>query len=342
MPFAAAGSARPIYGSIVVSRVSHTTINAGNAFELATWWKRVLHYVDPEDDPNRPGDDECMIVDPDSHHRLLFIEVDDLQGPDGRIHLDLAPTDRGRDEEVERVVALGARLVADRRAGDGTGWVVLADPAGNRFCILRRDDERRTAEAPREPERSGVAPMRPGGLREEAGALGPAGEIPAEPPRVDRAPEGVAVRAGTLDDAPVLRALYRRSASTNDSGRRAFAARAELAELAEPSDEHLLAGRARVAVEGTRILGFAVIVPTEGGAAELDALFVEPDAMGRGIGRALVTDVVAVAVGSGTRRLDVVAASEAVAFYQRCGFERRGATSTEFGLAQLMTRRLDR
>lgn len=60
----------------------------------------------------------------------------------GRIHLDLAPSDRSRDHEVDRVLGLGATLVVDRRNADGTGWVALADPAGNQFCIVRSDEER--------------------------------------------------------------------------------------------------------------------------------------------------------------------------------------------------------
>ena len=58
------------------------------------------------------------------------------------MHLDLVPTDRFRDEEIERVLALGAAEVADRRNPDGTGWMVLADPEGNEFCIVRSDAER--------------------------------------------------------------------------------------------------------------------------------------------------------------------------------------------------------
>ena len=127
----------------MVSRVSHTTLNCSDAFGLSEWWKPVLGYVDVPGDPNEPGDQECMILDPVSDHRLLFIEVDDLQAAVGRIHLDLAPTDRRRDDEVERVLGLGAQLIADRRNSDGSGWVVLADPAGNRFCIVRSDEERR-------------------------------------------------------------------------------------------------------------------------------------------------------------------------------------------------------
>ena len=59
-----------------------------------------------------------------------------------RVHLDLTPTDRTRDEEVERLLGIGATLVADHRRPDGTGWVVLADPEGNEFCVERSTAER--------------------------------------------------------------------------------------------------------------------------------------------------------------------------------------------------------
>ncbi len=127
----------------MASRVSHTSINCVNAFELSEWWKQLLGYTDVPGDPNEAGDDECMIVDPRTGHQLLFIEVEDVQASDGRMHLDLAPIDRSRDDEIRRALALGAREVADRRNADGTGWMVLADPAGNLFCIIRSDAERR-------------------------------------------------------------------------------------------------------------------------------------------------------------------------------------------------------
>ena len=126
----------------MASRVSNIAINCDNAFELSEWWKPVLAYSDVPGDPNEAGDEECMIVDLDTGHRLLFTEVDELQEPEGRIHLDLVPVDRRRDEEIERVLGLGASEVADRRNPDGTGWMVLADPAGNLFCIVRSDEER--------------------------------------------------------------------------------------------------------------------------------------------------------------------------------------------------------
>ena len=48
-----------------------------------------------------------------------------------------------QDEEYERLVGLGATLVADRRGlyGPGTGWYVMADPEGNEFCILKSHAE---------------------------------------------------------------------------------------------------------------------------------------------------------------------------------------------------------
>ena len=121
--------------------IAHTTIDCHNAYALSEWWKPVLGYADLEGDPNEPGHAECMIRDPESGHRLLFIEVPDAKQVKNRIHLDLRPVEGTRDEELARLTGLGAAVVADRRNSDGTGWVVLADPEGNEFCILRSDAE---------------------------------------------------------------------------------------------------------------------------------------------------------------------------------------------------------
>jgi hypothetical protein len=128
----------------MTSRVAHTTVDCANAFVLSEWWKVVLDYVDLEDDPNEPGHEECMIVSRDGSHRLLFIEVSEGKIAKNRLHLDLEPVEGRRDEELARLVALGAGEVADHRGihGPTTGWVVLADPEGNEFCILRSSAER--------------------------------------------------------------------------------------------------------------------------------------------------------------------------------------------------------
>ncbi|HET6666209.1 MAG TPA: VOC family protein [Intrasporangium sp.] len=135
----------------MTSYISHTTVDCRNAYELSEWWKQVLGYTDIPDDPNAPEHDECMIQKPGGGHLLLFIEVPDDDptevGPwpakRNRIHFDLRPSDRSQADEVERVLALGATQRADLREqwGPLTGWVVLADPEGNEFCILRSQAE---------------------------------------------------------------------------------------------------------------------------------------------------------------------------------------------------------
>ena len=72
---------------------------------------------------------------------MLFIEVPEPKAVKNRLHFDLRPRAGSRDAEVERVLALGATQVADLRRSDGGGWVVLADPEGNEFCMLRSLDE---------------------------------------------------------------------------------------------------------------------------------------------------------------------------------------------------------
>lgn len=83
-----------------------------------------------------------MTFSADCTQRLLFIEVPNAKQLKNRVHLDLKPENGTRDEELARLLALGAREVEDLRNPDRTGWLVLADPEGNKFCILRSDAER--------------------------------------------------------------------------------------------------------------------------------------------------------------------------------------------------------
>jgi hypothetical protein len=127
----------------MTSYISHTTVDCTNAYELSEWWKQVLGYVDLAGDPNEPGHEECMIEQPGGGHRVLFIEVPDRKQVKNRMHFDMRPTSGTRDEEVARLIGLGATEVDDQRNhyGPGIGWMVLADPEGNEFCILRSDAE---------------------------------------------------------------------------------------------------------------------------------------------------------------------------------------------------------
>jgi len=78
-------------------------------------------------------------MSPDPTQLLLFITVPDGKTVKYRVHLDLRPADRTREQETERILALGASLLADHRRPDGGGWITLADPEGNEFCVLSKD-----------------------------------------------------------------------------------------------------------------------------------------------------------------------------------------------------------
>lgn len=128
----------------MTSRISHTSIDSRNAHDQSVWWSQVLGFSEDPRDPNLPGHEECMIFSPDGRQRVLFIEVPEGKTVKNRVHFDLWPTDRTMNEEVERLVEAGATLVHDLRDhhGPGTGWVTLADPEGNEFCVLRSESER--------------------------------------------------------------------------------------------------------------------------------------------------------------------------------------------------------
>jgi Glyoxalase-like domain len=123
----------------MTSRISHTSFDAINAYAQSLFWSQVLDFTEDPDDPNEPGHEECLIMSPDRSQLVLFITVPDAKLVKNRVHLDLRPVDRSREQEVDRVMALGASYLADYRRPDGSGWITLADPEGNEFCILPKD-----------------------------------------------------------------------------------------------------------------------------------------------------------------------------------------------------------
>jgi predicted enzyme related to lactoylglutathione lyase len=121
----------------MTSRVRTVTFDTHDPYELAGFWLRVFDVPRPDDD--QPGDPAATVVT--DSMTLLFEHNDDEKAVKNRVHLDLEP-DGPRDEEVTRLVVLGATIAADLRNPDGTGWVVLHDPEGNEFCVLRSAAER--------------------------------------------------------------------------------------------------------------------------------------------------------------------------------------------------------
>ena len=104
-------------------------VDAADPAALGRWWARALGWTVVNDDAEefeiRPA--------PDRLPGLLFVRVPEGKSAKNRLHLDFRPDDQRA--EVDRLLGLGARH-ADVGQGEQT-WVVLADPEGNEFCVLR-------------------------------------------------------------------------------------------------------------------------------------------------------------------------------------------------------------
>ncbi|MEU8591150.1 VOC family protein [Streptomyces sp. NPDC048664] len=122
----------------MTSLIRHITVDCADPYALAGFWARALGGTLGDDDV--PGDPEAQVVS--AAGTLLFVRVEDRKAVKNRVHLDLQPQDRTRDEEVERLLSIGAALQGDHRRPDGTGWVTLCDPEGNEFCVERGAAER--------------------------------------------------------------------------------------------------------------------------------------------------------------------------------------------------------
>jgi hypothetical protein len=110
-------------------------VDAADPIPLGHWWAGVLGWR-----VTYETDDELVLEPPAGSPAdgvaadLLFLKVPEAKSIKNRLHIDLRPDDQA--VEVARVEALGAVRV-DVGQGDDKSWVVLADPEGNEFCILR-------------------------------------------------------------------------------------------------------------------------------------------------------------------------------------------------------------
>lgn len=124
----------------MASRFTELVIDCYHPRELAAFWSAVLGYavIDAEEDVVEIASWQptaeairAQVTPP----TLAFVRVPKSKTLKNRLHINVSPIDRSRDEEVERLLALGARHV-DIGQGEQS-WVVLADPEGNEFCVLR-------------------------------------------------------------------------------------------------------------------------------------------------------------------------------------------------------------
>ncbi|HEY3504970.1 MAG TPA: VOC family protein [Actinocatenispora sp.] len=112
------------------SKWEHVVIDAADPARLARWWAETLdHRIVYEDE----HESDVAATD-DARPVLVFVPVAEARSGKNRLHIDLNPDDQAA--EVERLVDRGARRVDVGQPADAT-WVVLADPEGNEFCVLR-------------------------------------------------------------------------------------------------------------------------------------------------------------------------------------------------------------
>ena len=111
------------------------TIDSEDPDKLADFWCRALGYEVTYRSEEGETEREVAIESAKREGwRILFVEVHDERKVKNRLHLDLRPDDQ--EAEVSRLEELGAKRVDIGQSPEVT-WVVMADPEGNEFCILR-------------------------------------------------------------------------------------------------------------------------------------------------------------------------------------------------------------
>lgn len=124
----------------MTSKFTELAIDCADPSRLARFWCSVLDYEVQDEDEGLVTIARRMVPDGRNHlgpmpPALTFARVPEGKTGKNRLHLDVSPADREQDEEVSRLLDLGARHADVGQTGDES-WVVLADPEGNEFCVL--------------------------------------------------------------------------------------------------------------------------------------------------------------------------------------------------------------
>ena len=124
----------------MTSKFTELAIDCADPGGLARFWCSVLDYKVHGENEEFVAIGSPMV--PEGKNRvgpvppmLTFAHVPEGKTVKNRLHLDVNPTDREQDEEVRRLLHLGARHADVGQTGDES-WVTLADPEGNEFCVL--------------------------------------------------------------------------------------------------------------------------------------------------------------------------------------------------------------
>jgi predicted enzyme related to lactoylglutathione lyase len=115
------------------STVLNITFDCADARAQAAFWAAVTGGSAHERDAT-PGHVEYVVLPlAAGMPRLYFTTVPEPKQAKNRLHLDILPPDDDQQAELARLVGLGATVLADQPPG--AGWIILADPEGNEFCL---------------------------------------------------------------------------------------------------------------------------------------------------------------------------------------------------------------
>jgi predicted enzyme related to lactoylglutathione lyase len=116
------------------SAVLNVTFDCTDSSRVARFWSEATRW--PATRVDMPGNPFWVVApEDDALPHLVFVDVSESKHLKNRIHLDLLPQDGSQADELERLQALGARIIDDRRDASPGGWVVMADIEGNEFCL---------------------------------------------------------------------------------------------------------------------------------------------------------------------------------------------------------------
>jgi predicted enzyme related to lactoylglutathione lyase len=113
-------------------RLHHIVVDAHDLPGLARFWAQALGWK-----VLSQREREIVIgTDDNAPVGMCFMPVTDQKTVKNRVHLDLTTSPHDREQEIERLLGLGARRVDIGQTGTES-WTVLADPEGNEFCVIR-------------------------------------------------------------------------------------------------------------------------------------------------------------------------------------------------------------
>ena len=117
-------------------RISELVLGCRDPEVLARFWCEVLDFVvlDEQEGMFEIGPREGF---GGAQPTIILSHRDEPEPGKTRLHIDVNPTDRDQDAELERLLKLGARPADIGQTGEEQ-WHVLADPEGNEFCLLKR------------------------------------------------------------------------------------------------------------------------------------------------------------------------------------------------------------